>query len=105
MYEGWLKGEMLPVKAEQTSTGIATSARPSNRRRNALLYVSVLFLFLRSVAVFSGQESILDKEELCPQQDLLIPKSNISGALEAVFAQDAFLKRAVDWLSGAVKIP
>ncbi|KAE9391318.1 carboxypeptidase S [Gymnopus androsaceus JB14] len=59
-----------------------------------------LFFKLASTVLLS-----IRKEQLCTQYDLLVPSNPLWKAIGEIIGADVFKSRAVDWLSGAIKVP
>lgn len=53
---------------------------------------------------FKSHEHI-SEADICPQVSELIPRAALWKTLGDTYGTEAFKKRAVDWLAGAVRIP
>ncbi|KAI0073281.1 carboxypeptidase S [Panus rudis PR-1116 ss-1] len=73
-------------------------------------YVILSLLHLPRVSFFRTQHANLHEDpllELCPQPPFLTPHQHydVWVNISATYNSEAFVKRAIDWLAGAVKIP
>ncbi|KAH9945712.1 carboxypeptidase S [Amylocystis lapponica] len=109
------KGGMLPSTMPASRAEYRTSARPFSRVRWGVIlcFVSVC---LYTVLIRGDRLSFLplgdlapdaESSALCPQASPLIPEKNgeLWQSMIETYKSDAFLGRAVNWLSGAVQIP
>ncbi|OCH93649.1 carboxypeptidase S [Obba rivulosa] len=109
------KGSVLPINAP-----LAHSVQPGPFTRLGLyIRLAVVVLGLtaclhsldllptENIPGLSASPGDAEVADLCPQASPLIPQKNgeLWEELGDKYGSDAFLARAVDWLSGAVKVP
>lgn len=96
---------LTKVEQGDVDDGLEERPRPTRGFFAVWCSLSVLAWILFSKIRVTDSAVDFSKAALCPQQDPISPQSNITSVLDAEYAQDGFLDRAVHWLAGAVKIP
>lgn len=104
---------MSPCKSEPSFALSSPNSAENTKRR--VLRRLVLFFTLALAGLIATFQNALpinihslhhhQKEQLCTQYDVLVPSNPLWKAVGEIIGADAFKSRAVDWLSGAIKVP
>jgi hypothetical protein len=101
---------LLGHHAVLSSDGRAKTSPPANRRLVFTVQLLCMTVGLWNVSgiasrIWAAPITRVSRTTMCPQQNEIYPRSNLSVKINDLYNSDGFRVRAVQWLSGAIKVP